>query len=63
MIKLRNMRSDGTPGRQVVIGGRKYGLSFERSRDANGKPWITGVVWYLRRSGRLGYLYPAFRFV
>ncbi len=43
---------------------KKYlGISIRRLPDANGKMWLTAVVWYWRGGNRLGYLYPAIRWL
>jgi hypothetical protein len=37
------------------------GASFRRMPDANGRRWLTAVIWYPKGRKRLGYLYPSIR--
>lgn len=40
----------------------KYlGISLRRMPDADGRIWLTAVVWYPRGLARLGYFYPSIR--
>lgn len=38
---------------------RNFGASFRVMPDANGRRYLTIVVWYLKAKRQLGYMYPS----
>lgn len=38
---------------------RYFGISLQRMPDAEGRMYLTGVVWYPRSRKLVGYLYPS----
>jgi hypothetical protein len=47
----------------VVHFGAHYGFSVKRVPDAEGRYYLTFVIWYRAAPDRLGYLYPALRWL
>ena len=43
--------------------GRYFGISARRMPDAAGRMWLAFVIWYPVARNRLGYRYPAIRWL